>query len=88
LSDGIYRVSYGVDATGTTGIASIALANNGSTIPQSISNTTLTAETDVARLSSTIIVDAQAMPITLSLVNSGTTTTTYNNTTLNASEII
>ncbi len=87
LTGGIYRVSYGADATGTVGTASLSLASSGGILPQSTSTTTLATETDVARLGSTIVVDAQTTPVTLTLVNSGTTDTTFNNITLTATEI-
>lgn len=87
LTDGIYRVSYGADATGTAGIASLSLASGGGALAQSTSTATLAADTDIARLGSTIVVDAQTTPVTLTLVNSGTTDMTFNNITLTATEI-
>ena len=87
LTDGIYRISYGADATGTVGTASLSLAYNGGILAQSTSTSSLAAATDIIRLGSTIVIDARNVPTTLTLVNSGTTDMTFNNITLTATEI-
>lgn len=87
LSDGVYRVSYSASATGTVGTASLTLNSSGSPLPQSTSTASLEDATDIRALGSSIIVDAQTTPITLTLNNSGTTAMTYNNISLNATQI-
>ena len=87
LSNGIYRVSYNTQATGVEGTTSLTLYSNGSPLPQSTSTTTLSAATDISTLQSTIIVDARTTPVTLTLVNSGGATTTFNNVGISVSQI-
>ena len=87
LSNGIYRVSYSASATGTVGTASLTLNSSGSPLPQSTSTASLEAATDIRALGSSIIVNAQTTPVTLTLNNSGTTNMTYNNIGLNITEI-
>lgn len=79
LSGGVYRVSYNTSATGIEGTAFLTLYGNGSPLPQSTSTTSLAAATDIGLLQSTIIIDAQTTPVTLTLVNTGEATTIFNN---------
>ena len=87
LSDGIYRVSYNASATGTVGTASLALYNSGSYLPPSTSIASVTVDTDVVPLGSSVVVDARNTPVTVTLVNNGDTDMTFNNVNLTATQI-
>ena len=87
LTNGIYRVSYNASATGETGTASLALYNNGTILPQSVSSASIATATDLVPLDSSIIIDARTTPVVLTLVNNGTTDMTFNNVNISATQV-
>ncbi len=88
LSNGLYRVSYGASATGADDTAILSLAASGTTLPQSTASADVTAADDIARLSSSVLVDARTSPVTLTLVNgSAGSGLTFNNVTLTATQV-
>ena len=81
--DGIYLITYSAVASNTTssGTVGLELQNNTTTIPGSISSATITATSDVAPLSASVLVNATGSPaITLN--------STENNVTLTNASIV